>query len=99
VPLPDFSGRFGSAWGGALLIASPSVLAGVKLIRTEPRDIRLGDLVGGRRVKSLERTSYGVLVGRVGRARHELFTDDHVVEVMRPDRVAMQALVQASASL
>lgn len=48
---------------------------------------------------ALERTSYGVLVERVGKMTRELFTDDRVVEVMRPDRVAMQVLVEASASL
>jgi hypothetical protein len=71
----------------------------VKLIRTPSRDIRIGDLVDGRRVMGLERTAYGVLVERVGKMTRDLFTDDHIVEVMRPDRVAMQALVQASASL
>jgi hypothetical protein len=73
--------------------------SGVKLIRTQPRDIRIGDLVEGRRVMGLERTSYGVLIERVGKVTRDLFTDDHLVEIMRPDRVAMQALVQASASL
>jgi hypothetical protein len=71
----------------------------VKVIRTPPRDIRIGDLVGGRKVKALERTAYGVLVQRVGRVTRDLFTDDHIIEVMRPDSVAMQALVQANASL
>jgi hypothetical protein len=73
--------------------------SGVKLIRTEPREIRIGDLVDGRRVKALERTAYGVLVERVGKVTRDLFTDDSLVEVMRPDRVAMQVLVQANASL
>jgi hypothetical protein len=73
--------------------------SGVKLIRTQPRDIRIGDLVGGRKVRALERTSYGVLVQRVGKVTRELFTDDSLVDVMRPDCVAMQALVQANASL
>jgi hypothetical protein len=76
-----------------------SVLAAMKLIRTQPRDIRLGDLVEGRRVTWLERTSYGVVIQRVGKLTHELLSDDNVVEIMRPDRVAMQALVQASASI
>jgi hypothetical protein len=71
----------------------------VKVIRTQPQGIRIGDLVEGRKVMALERTSYGVLVERVGKVTRELFTDDSVVEVMRPDRVAMQALVQANASL
>lgn len=47
----------------------------------------------------LERTAYGVVVQRVGKVTRDLFTDDHIIEIMRPDRVAMQALVQASASL
>jgi hypothetical protein len=71
----------------------------VKVIRTQPQDIRIGDLVEGRRVMALERTSYGVLVERVGKVTRELFTDGSTIEVMRPDRVAMQALVQAGASL
>jgi hypothetical protein len=71
----------------------------VKHIRTQARGIRIGDLVEGRKVMTLERTAYGILVERVGKVTRELFTDDRVVEIMRPDRVAMQALVQASASL
>jgi catalase (peroxidase I) len=71
----------------------------MKLILSQPREIRVGDLVGGRRVTSLERTQYGVLIQRVGNLTRDLFTDDHIVEIKRPDRVAMQALVQASAVL
>jgi hypothetical protein len=99
VLVPDFSGSHGPARGGGVINFRRVRFSGVKVIRTVPRDIRIGDLVEGRRVMALERTAYGVLVERVGKVTRELFTDDRIVEVMRPDRVAMQALVQARASL
>jgi hypothetical protein len=71
----------------------------VKLIRTQPRDIRIGDLVQGRRVLALDQTPYGVAIQCVGKLTRDLFTYEQPVEVMRPDRVAMQALVQSSGTL
>jgi hypothetical protein len=71
----------------------------MRAIRTRPRNIRVGDLVGGRRVISLEPTRNGILVSCRGKRSWDLLPEDRFIDVMRPDRVAMQALVQASASL
>ena len=68
-------------------------------IRILSRDIRVGDLVGGRRVLALERTPKGVLVARAGARARDLFADGALVDISRPDRVATQVLVQASATL
>jgi hypothetical protein len=67
-------------------------------IRISPADLRVGDVVAGRRVTSLELTRDGVLVASQGSNARELYTD-RLIDVKRSDRVAMQALVQANASL
>ena len=67
-------------------------------IRISPADLRVGDVIAGRRVMSLELTRDGVLVASQGRNTPELYTD-RLIDVKRSDRVAMQALVQANASL
>jgi hypothetical protein len=65
-------------------------------IQISPSDIRVGDVIAGRRVTALELTRHGIAVARVGINTREVFTDA-LVEVNRPDRVAMQAIVQSSA--
>jgi hypothetical protein len=67
-------------------------------IRISPADLRVGDVIAGRRVMSLELTRDGVLVASQGRNTPELYTD-RLIDVKRSDRVAMQALVQANASI